>query len=82
MKMKRIERDMPKYMRAQRNYIEQFDNAYKKVSRGAAMATGMSTEDFAMMNEDEEVYKFKRESIEDMMSRPFDYKGEERFEKY
>ena len=26
MKMKRLERDMPKYLRAQRNYIKQFED--------------------------------------------------------
>jgi hypothetical protein len=47
------------------------------LGKEAALATGMSTEDFAELNEkSEEKYQYQRESIEEMMSRPFDTQGE------
>lgn len=53
MKMKRLERDMPKFLRAQRNYVESFDSEINKA--GGA--------------QEEEEYAYKRETIEDMMKR-------------
>ena len=57
--MRKLERDMPKFLRAQKNYIRQFDENYKKYGREAALATGMSTEDFLALNEQpEEEYNY------------------------
>jgi len=35
MKMSRMERDMPKYLRAQRSYMNKFDNEISKVRKDA-----------------------------------------------
>lgn len=66
MKMKRLERDMPKFLRAQRSYIKSFDKEIH-ASEGAPQ---------------EEEYEYKRETIEDMMKRQYDYPGESKFTKY
>ena len=44
-KMRQLERDMPKFLRAQRQYIKQFDTKIDKINSDAA-ANGMSTQDF------------------------------------
>ena len=46
MKMQKLERDMPKYLRAQRNYLKQYSDIQKKVNEQAAKALGISTEEF------------------------------------
>ena len=66
MKMKRLERDMPKFLRAQRSYIKSFDQEIH--------STGGAPQ--------EEEYVYKRETIEDMMKRQYDYPGESKFTKY
>ena len=66
MKMKRLERDMPKFLRAQRNYVASFDSEINKA--GGAQEEGE--------------YAYKRETIEDMMKRQYDHGASEKFEKY
>jgi len=41
MKMKRMERDMPKFLRAQRTYMNKFDNEISRVRRDAEERVGM-----------------------------------------
>jgi len=43
LKMRKLERDMPKFLRAQRNYIKQFDDQIKRVNKTAAAQAGMTT---------------------------------------
>jgi hypothetical protein len=66
MKMKRLERDMPKFLRAQRAYVDSFNKDIDQAG-GAPQ---------------EEEYQYKRETIEDMMKRQYDYGGSEKFTKY
>ena len=39
LKMRKLERDMPKFLRAQRNYIKQFDNEIKNINAAACVGT-------------------------------------------
>lgn len=48
LKMRKLERDMPKFLRAQRNYIKQFDNEIKNINAAA----GVGTEEY--LNEQEQ----------------------------
>jgi len=76
LKVERLERDMPKYIRAQRKFAKQFDNSIKDLSSTAAEALGIETDEFLRKeklfnggNENENLYQ--RESIEDVMSRQY-----------
>jgi hypothetical protein len=33
MKVQKLERDMPKFLRAQRNYLKEFENEEKRINR-------------------------------------------------
>ena len=46
LKMQKLERDMPKYLRAQRTYVEQFERLSKELTGEEASALGMSTDEF------------------------------------
>ena len=70
MKMKRLERDMPKFLRAQRSYIKSFDQEIQ--------AAGGPAEP----QQDEDEFQYRRETIEDMMKRQYDYPSSEKFVKY
>ena len=73
LKVKTLERDMPKYLRAQRKYIKQFDDSIKAVNDDAAKAVGMTTQEFLReMGEeeagDEQYENYSRERVEDLLS--------------
>lgn len=75
LKVERLERDMPKYVRAQRKYIKQLDDSVQDLSNSAAEALGVENDEFLRK---EELYyggsnlnQFTRESIEDVMSRQY-----------
>lgn len=46
LKVKTLERDMPKYLRAQKNFIKQFDDSIKAINDDAAKAVGVSTKQY------------------------------------
>ena len=65
--MQRLERDMPKFLRAQRSYVETFEAAARKIDEEAAKAAGMTTEQFLAGQEEESDFAFTPEGIEDAM---------------
>jgi len=79
LKMKRLERDMPKYLRAQRNYIKQFDTSIQNVENEARAALGMNELESNSVHDE---YVYQRESIEDLLHQRQDYQAEQKFEKY
>ena len=46
LKLQRLERDMPKFLRAQRRYVNEFHKEERKIHEEAAAAAGMTTEEF------------------------------------
>ena len=74
LKVKRLERDMPKFLRAQRNYINDFEREVNSIKKKSGVQS-----DFASP---EEEYKYHRETIEYLMSDRYDYESEQKFEKY
>ena len=62
LKMKKLERDMPKFLRAQRNYIKTFDDQIKKINS----SSGVSTEDY-LNEQEQESFAYQRETIEQMI---------------
>ena len=84
LKVEKLERDMPKFLRAQRNYIREFENAEKEINERAAEAVGLSTSEFLNgQGKKEEKYEYQPEEIEKMMfKRQYDYKEEQKIEKY
>lgn len=46
LKLQRLERDMPKFLRAQRRYVNEFNKQERWMHEEAAAAVGMSTEEF------------------------------------
>ena len=75
LKVKRLERDMPKFLRAQRNYINEFEREVNSIKQ----SKGGDQNQFASP---EEELNFHRETIEYLMSDKYDYESEQRFEKY
>ena len=65
LKMKRLERDMPKYLRAQRNYIKQFDTNIQNLENEAKAALGLGYNDSEGVHDE---YVYQRESIEDLLN--------------
>lgn len=64
MKMKRMERDMPKFLRAQSAYMSKFDNEISSVRKDAQERLGMRGDE----NNNEE-YQYQRQTIEELLSR-------------
>lgn len=81
MKMQKLERDMPKYLRAQRAYVESFDRLSKQVTGDEANALGMSTDEFLGQDGEEEC-AYTPEYVEDLMRNTLDLKNERLIDKY
>lgn len=84
MKVEKLERDMPKFLRAQRNYIKEFEDEEKRINEQAAKAVGLSTSDFLEgEGSATKEFDYHPEDIEKMMfKRKYDYEGDHKFEKY
>lgn len=83
MKMKKLERDLPKFLRAQRNYIKEFEDEEKRINDEAAKQVGLTTAEFLGENERPEEYNYTPQEIESLMfKRQYDYLAEQKFEKY
>lgn len=78
-KMQRLERDMPKFLRAQKSYIKEFDDEMAKTDKQAAAALGLTTEEFmkqkGIEHENTDGESYKRETMEDLLQRQYDYEG-------
>ena len=46
LKLQRLERDMPKFLRAQKRYVDDLRGEERRIQEEAAMAAGMTTEEF------------------------------------
>ena len=75
LKVERLERDMPKYIRSQRQYIKNFDDSVQDLSASAAEALGVESDDFLRQEKffqgEVDQSQYTRESIEDVMSRQY-----------
>lgn len=87
LKMQRLERDMPKFLRAQRAYIESFEQLQRQQDEDSARSHNMTTSEFLgqigekAMDKNEE-YEYTPERVEDMMRKQFDFYKEAKYEKY
>lgn len=86
-KLRRMERDLPKYLRAQNAYIGKFESEEQRINQEAASALGMSTEDFLNSTKEDqssnqEEFKYQRETIEGMIRRQYEVQPEQKFERY
>lgn len=67
MKVQKLERDMPKFLRAQRNYLKEFESEEKRINRTAAEAMGLTTDEFLKKHDEkQDEWLYKPEDIEDL----------------
>ena len=70
-KMQRLERDMPKFLRAQKSYIKDFDDEMEKTNKQAAAALGLTLDEFmeqrGLKVDGDKEDKYERETMEDLL---------------
>jgi hypothetical protein len=69
MKMKRMNRDLPKFMSAQKKFMMQIDSQIKNLHQQTAERLGLTPFDF-LQKESQPIYE--RETIEDVLSRQYE----------
>ena len=87
LKLQRLERDMPKFLRAQKKYVKDLREDERRIQEEAAAAAGMTTEEWIKRNggfeAQEEEPLYSRESIEEILYREHDDDTkQQKFEKY